>query len=68
VKVEGPQPEEAQFLTIDPALAISSIGWRPRLSAMDALQWTAEWYGAVLNGADARQTATEQIRRYEALG
>jgi CDP-glucose 4,6-dehydratase len=67
VKVAGPQPEEAQFLTIDPALAMGSIGWRPRLDAVEALQWTAEWYRAVSNGADPRKTAVRQIHRYEAL-
>jgi CDP-glucose 4,6-dehydratase len=67
VTVTGPQPEEAKFLAIDPALAMSSIGWRPRLDASEALKWTAEWYRAVSNGADPRHTAVEQIRRYEAL-
>jgi CDP-glucose 4,6-dehydratase len=67
VTAAEPQPEEAQFLTIDPALATSSIGWRPRLNASEALQWTAEWYQAVANGADPRQATLKQIHRYEAL-
>jgi CDP-glucose 4,6-dehydratase len=67
VKTGVPQPEEAQFLAIDPALAMNSIGWRPRLNASQALQWTAEWYRDVANGADPRRVASEQIRRYEAL-
>jgi CDP-glucose 4,6-dehydratase len=67
VKIDSPQPEEAQFLSLDPALAMNSIGWRPRLTAPEALQWTADWYHVVGNGADPRRTASEQIRRYEAL-
>ena len=67
VKVEGPQLKEAQTLAIDPTLAMNSIGWRPRLDASQALQWTAEWYRDVANGADPRRAASEQIRRYEAL-
>ncbi len=67
IKVGGPQPAEAQFLSIDPSLAMSSLGWRPRLSASDALQWTADWYRAVSDGVGARPAALEQIRRYEAL-
>src|SRR5262249_37306945 len=67
IKVDGPQPEEANFLALDPALAMSAIGWRPRVSASDALQWTADWYRAVAHGADPRRTALQQIGRYEAL-
>jgi CDP-glucose 4,6-dehydratase len=67
VREEGPQPKETQHLAIDPALAMRTIGWRPRLNALQALQWTAEWYGAVANGADAREMTAGQIRRYEAL-
>jgi CDP-glucose 4,6-dehydratase len=64
---EQPQPEEAQFLEIDPALAMRSLGWRPRLAPSQALQWTAEWYRAVSSGGAPRQAALEQIRCYEAL-
>jgi CDP-glucose 4,6-dehydratase len=64
---EEPQPEEAQSLEIDPALAMRSLGWRPRLSPSQALQWTADWYRAVAGGGEPRLAALEQIRRYEAL-
>jgi CDP-glucose 4,6-dehydratase len=67
VEPQGPQPDEAQFLAIDPALAMRSIGWRPRLAPSQALQWTAEWYRAVLSGTEPRQAALDQIRNYELL-
>ena len=64
---ETPQPKETDFLALDPALAGASIGWRPRLAPVQALQWTAEWYSAVAGGADARALSVEQLHRYEAL-
>ena len=67
VKDDAPQPEEAKFLAIDPALALRSIGWQPRLGPAQALDWTTEWYRAVSGGAEPRQVALDQIRRYEAL-
>lgn len=67
VKVEEAQPAEAQVLAIDPALAMRSLGWRSRLGAWQALQWTADWYRAVLEGAEPRQVTLEQLRRYESL-
>jgi CDP-glucose 4,6-dehydratase len=66
-QADEPQPEEAQFLALDPGLAETSIDWRPRLAPAEALQWTAEWYQAVSKGADARTLSTAQLRRYEAL-
>jgi CDP-glucose 4,6-dehydratase len=66
-KTNGSEPEEARFLSLDPALAGSSIDWRPRLVPSEALRWTAEWYRAILDGADARAFSIEQLRRYEML-
>jgi CDP-glucose 4,6-dehydratase len=62
-----PQPAEAQFLEIDPALAMRSLGWRPRLSPAQALLWTADWYRSISDGGNPRQVALEQISRYEAM-
>jgi len=67
VQAEGAQPEEAEYLSIDPSLAISALGWRPRLKPDQALQWTADWYRALGDGADARKLCGDEIARYEAL-
>jgi CDP-glucose 4,6-dehydratase len=66
-QVEEEQPKEAEFLSIDSALARASIGWQPRLRSAQALQWTAEWYRALGIGAEPRTVALDQIARYEAL-
>lgn len=65
--VEGPQPKEAQYLAIDPALAMRMLDWRPRLGPTQSVQWTADWYRSVMDGANPRRAALEQIKRYEAL-
>ena len=67
IAAEGPQPQERHSLAIDPALARTAIGWQPRLPSSKALQWTAEWYRAVMAGAAPRAVALDQIERYEAL-
>lgn len=64
---DTPQPKETTFLAIDPTLAFRTIGWRPRLGPSEALEWTAEWYRAVTDGAEPRRVALDQISRYEAL-
>jgi CDP-glucose 4,6-dehydratase len=67
IEDDAEQPKEAKFLALDPSLAMRSIGWRPRLNAKQAMQWTADWYRAVDDGTLARDAATGQIDRYEAL-
>lgn len=64
----APTAPEMQSLALDPMLAGESIGWRPRLSSRDAVQWTAEWYGRLAKGESAAALCLEQISRYEMLG
>jgi CDP-glucose 4,6-dehydratase len=63
----APQPMEAPALALDPSLAAAALGWRPRLTAAQALDWTAGWYRAFNDGSDARALCLEQLRRYEAM-
>jgi CDP-glucose 4,6-dehydratase len=67
IRDDGEQPEEAQLLALDPTLATRSIGWRPKLAASQALQWTADWYRTVADGTPARAATLDQIARYEML-
>ena len=60
----GDHPHEAEVLTLDSAMAMRELGWRPRLTLDTAVEWTAEWYRARLAGADAAQSCLDQIRRY----
>jgi CDP-glucose 4,6-dehydratase len=63
----GPQPVEAQTLMLDAGLAWRRLGWRTRLTAAEALDWSVEWYRAVDAGADPDGMTIAQIKRYEAL-
>jgi CDP-glucose 4,6-dehydratase len=64
---EGTFPREMQFLALDASLATHSIGWRPKLHARAAIEWTAQWYRRAQDGEDARALTLSQIERYEAL-
>ncbi len=59
-------PEE-RSLTLDASLALRRLGFRPRLTLDEALEWTVDWYRAFYAGRDMRQSSLEQIRRYEDL-
>lgn len=37
-------PHEDQILLLDSTKAKEHLGWRPRLSGQETLEWTAEWY------------------------
>jgi CDP-glucose 4,6-dehydratase len=38
------QPHEANLLQLDISRAIQELGWRPKLNATEAVQWTVDWY------------------------
>ena len=58
---------EMKYLALDPTLAIERLGWKPRLTAREALAWSVEWYRAFDQRADARGLALDQIKRYQLL-
>ena len=61
-------PHEAHFLAVDPSLARSRLGWRPRLRLAEALQWTGAWYSNHSRGRDAAGLMADDIGNYEAIG
>lgn len=63
----GHHPREAKLLKLDCSKARTHLGWKPRLSLEQALEWTAGWYRAVCNGQSALAVTLDQIARYEAL-
>lgn len=62
----APGSIEALALSIDPALAAKTIGWRSRLQGREALEWTAEWYVGWQNGEDPLKLMVQQIQRFTA--
>jgi CDP-glucose 4,6-dehydratase len=63
--VEERQPPEMRLLSLDPGLAISTIGWKPRLVGRKALKWTASWYRRFEAGEAARALVLEQIQEFQ---
>ncbi|MBX4889329.1 CDP-glucose 4,6-dehydratase [Rhizobium bangladeshense] len=61
----GAHLPEAPALTLSSELALSAIGWRPRLSLQQTIDWTAAWYKANREGADMRAFSLGQIAAYE---
>ncbi|MEB3043192.1 CDP-glucose 4,6-dehydratase [Rhizobium mulingense] len=61
----GEHLPEAPALTLSSALAFDTIGWRPRLSLQQTIDWTAAWYRANREGEDMRAFSLGQIAAYE---
>ncbi|MBX4998477.1 CDP-glucose 4,6-dehydratase [Rhizobium lentis] len=61
----GKHLPEAPALTLSSALALDTIGWRPRLTLQQTIDWTAAWYQANREGADMRAFSLGQIAAYE---
>lgn len=64
-KAETYEPPEMQQLQIDSMKAGTVLGWRPRLSISEAIEWTALWYDAWRRSADVRAFSLEQIEAYQ---
>lgn len=60
----GPLPQEMPALALDCEKAEAALGWRSRLDARAAIDWTAAWYQAFAAGEDASTVTRAQIRRY----
>ena len=58
---EGEHPHEAHFLKLDISKAVSELGYRPRIALDTALDWTASWYQAWLDGQDMLDVTHQQI-------
>jgi CDP-glucose 4,6-dehydratase len=64
---EAPAPPEMKLLSLDPSRAMETLGWRPRLSSEEAVQWSARWYAEHDKGAQPLRLCQAQLEAYEAL-
>ncbi|WP_210497171.1 CDP-glucose 4,6-dehydratase [Microvirga antarctica] len=55
---------ESRFLSIDSALAKTTLGWSTALPVDEAIGWTVAWYKAFQAGADMRAFTDSQIDAY----
>lgn len=62
----GSHPHEANYLKLDCSKAKLRLGWEPRLTLADTLEWVVEFYQGYYNGQSARAVADAQIQRYQA--
>lgn len=66
---KSPHPHEAGLLALDSSKARSKLGWKPKLTVQEAVEWTVDWYKSVARSGpdDARSKCLEQIDRYLVL-
>jgi CDP-glucose 4,6-dehydratase len=57
-------PHEAHYLKLDISKAMLQLGWKPRWSLDQALQYTVAWYRAWQTGADVRKIVWSQIETF----
>ena len=61
---EGPVLQEMKLLSLDPTAAVRALGWRTRLDARAALDWTMAWYRAFDEGRDMVGFTMDQCSTY----
>ncbi len=66
LQIRDSELHEATNLNLDSSKARALLGWRPRLTPDETLQWTAAWYHAVIKeGAPAADVTAQQIKNYQ---
>ncbi len=63
----GLHPPEAPALALDSSAAATHLGWQPRLTGAQALQWTADWYRGFDAGTPARDLCRAQLAAYQGI-
>jgi CDP-glucose 4,6-dehydratase len=62
---EGENPAESSFLYLDSSRAFAQLGWIPRLSTREALEWSIDWYKSWIKHPQGLWAFTqEQVERY----
>lgn len=71
VKIDRAQTgtkKETKWLRLNYEKALLELGWRPKLSLAEALDWTTSWYEAYYeNSKKARDLTRAQIEKYSGL-
>lgn len=68
IKDDGEHVHEASYLKLDSSQARAILGWKPRLSLTQALEWIVEWNRIARVGGDLRRRTQFEIEQYQALG
>lgn len=64
----GDGPHESHLLSLDCAHIEQALGWRGRLTALEAVAWTADWHRDLHVGtASARELTALQVAQYDNL-
>jgi CDP-glucose 4,6-dehydratase len=63
-----PNPHEAGYLLLDSTKARAELGWHDPLDFSSTIEWTMEFYKAVIQGSSSRDLLENQVSRYLALG
>lgn len=56
--------KEKTLLSVDASLAHTVLGWSAQLDVDATVKLTADWYGAFLNGANAKDITLQQLKDY----
>jgi CDP-glucose 4,6-dehydratase len=59
-----PQLHEAGYLLLDSTKARNELNWHDKLDFEATIQWTFDFYKAVVNGANPRNVLQDQVTRY----
>ena len=65
IKINPDAPHEAKLLMLDTSLAKHELGWKPKISTLEGIKLTAQWYNSYLKGnEDLKELTVKQIKEF----
>lgn len=61
------EPRETNFLRLDCSKSRLNLGWKPKLTLEETLNWIIEWYKCYHEKGDIFKITSKQIARYQSL-
>ena len=61
---QASQPHESQFLILDSNKSQTVLGWKEKLTAKQAIEWSVEWSKRQFSGESARDLTLEQLSAF----
>lgn len=60
-------PHESPFLKLNSSKAFQKLGWKPKLSTIESLEWTVQWYKNYEQGENMKKFTIKQIKDFQKL-
>lgn len=60
-------PHESSYLKLNSSKAFQILGWKPKLSTTESIEWAVQWYRSYEKGENMKKLTLQQIKNFQSL-